>query len=378
VTVISETRDLTTLTTAALFGKLREHELEMTRLKEMEFAKKKSRSLALKSKAAKIENSEDNTEDDSETENLNLLTRRFHKFIKLKSRSKNQQSKRYNKKSDSVSGKLTCFGCGKQGHIKVDCPNLSNKEKPTERKSYKAGKTKKAYIAWEDNASTSNSSSQEDFEANLCLMAGEDFEVSNVNSSASFNSTNYSSLLNAFQETHEEANKLARSNNRLKGLNNWLEARVKELEGEVLRLKTDLEHYKASSNLDFNKPANCENCGVLQKKVNYLITIASKLTMGTTNLNAILGSQNYVFENARIRHQPNFPRKQKKYSSFFETNTKQFSQPITCFYCMKRGRYVKDCKFRKFLVPKGLVRWMPKSITNKDGPKFNRVPMPQL
>ena len=219
----------------------------------MESTEKKSISLALKSKAAEIETSEDSTEDDSETENLNLLTRRFHKFIKLKSRSKNQQSKRYNKKSDSVSAKLTCFGCGKQGHIKVDCPNLSNKEKPTERKSYKAGKTKKAYIAWEDNASTSNSSSQEDFEANLCLMAGGDSEVNSVNSSASFNSTNYSSLLDAFQETHEEANRLARSNNRLKGLNNWLEARVKELEGEVLRLKTNLEHYKTSSNLDSNK-----------------------------------------------------------------------------------------------------------------------------
>ena len=207
------------------------------------------------------------------------------------------------------------------------------------------------------------------------MIAGEDFELSIVNSSASFNSINYSSLLNAFQETHEEANKLARSNNRLKGLNNWLEARVKELEGEVLRLKTNLEHYKTSSNLDSNKPTNCENCGVLQKKVNYLITTASKLTMGTTNLNAILGSQNCVFEKARIGHQPNFPRKQKKYISFFETNTKQFSQPITCFYCMKRGHSVKDCMFRKFLVPKGLVNGMPKRITNKDEPKFNRVPM---
>jgi len=37
VTAISETRYLTTLTTTTLFGKLREHELEMTRLKEMEF-----------------------------------------------------------------------------------------------------------------------------------------------------------------------------------------------------------------------------------------------------------------------------------------------------------------------------------------------------
>jgi len=50
VTAISETRDLITLTTAVLFGKLREHELEMTRLKEMESVEKKSRSCALKQK----------------------------------------------------------------------------------------------------------------------------------------------------------------------------------------------------------------------------------------------------------------------------------------------------------------------------------------
>jgi len=43
VTAISETRDLTTLTTAALFGKLREHELEMIRLKEMEIVGKRPR-----------------------------------------------------------------------------------------------------------------------------------------------------------------------------------------------------------------------------------------------------------------------------------------------------------------------------------------------
>jgi len=43
VTTISETRDLTTLTTTTLFGKLREHELEMIRLKEMETTEKKIR-----------------------------------------------------------------------------------------------------------------------------------------------------------------------------------------------------------------------------------------------------------------------------------------------------------------------------------------------
>ena len=75
MTTISKTRDLTTLTTATLFGKLREHELEMIRLKEMETVEKKSRSLALKTKATDVESSEESSDECSDTENLNLLTR---------------------------------------------------------------------------------------------------------------------------------------------------------------------------------------------------------------------------------------------------------------------------------------------------------------
>jgi len=97
VTTISETRYLTTLTTATLFGKLRENELEMTRLKETEYVEKKSKSLALKTKVADIESSEESSNECSDTENLNLLTKRFQKFIKMKGKMKNQRSKRYNK-----------------------------------------------------------------------------------------------------------------------------------------------------------------------------------------------------------------------------------------------------------------------------------------
>jgi len=179
---------LTTLTTAALFDILREHALEMTRLKEMENVEKKSRSLALKTKVAKVESSEESSDECSDTENLNLLTRRFQKFIKMKGKMKNQQNKRYNKKSDSNSTKFTCFGYGKQGHMKIDYPMLANREKANEKKSQKSGKDKKACIAWEDNASSFNSSSHEDVEANLCLMARENSEVSSENSSTSFNS----------------------------------------------------------------------------------------------------------------------------------------------------------------------------------------------
>jgi len=135
VTMISETRDLTTLTTATLFGKLREHELQTTRLKEMETMEKKSRSLALKTRVVDIESSEESSYECNDIENLNLLTRRFQKFIKMKSKMKNRQIKKYNKKFDSSYAKFTCFGCGKQGHTKVDYPSLVTKEKAQEKKS---------------------------------------------------------------------------------------------------------------------------------------------------------------------------------------------------------------------------------------------------
>jgi len=81
---------LTTLTTAALFGKLREHELEMIRLKEMETVEKKTKSLALKTRTAIKGSSDEILGDCSESESLNLLTRKFQKFIKMKGILKNQ------------------------------------------------------------------------------------------------------------------------------------------------------------------------------------------------------------------------------------------------------------------------------------------------
>ena len=69
----------------------------------------------------------------------------------MKGRTKNQQNKRYSRKSYSNSNKLTCFGSGKQGHLKKDCPKLVDKENIIEKKSYKTGKGRKECIAWEDN-----------------------------------------------------------------------------------------------------------------------------------------------------------------------------------------------------------------------------------
>ena len=88
---------------------------------------------------------------------------------------------------------------------------------------------------------------------------------SSVSSCAFVSVENYSQLLQAFKETHEEANRLTFSNNRLKGMNNWLENRVKTLEEELQKSKIDLEklemHCKNSSHLSDSK--FCKNCKTL-------------------------------------------------------------------------------------------------------------------
>jgi len=77
---------------------------------------------------------------------------------------------------------------------------------------------------------------------NLCFMARKEDDSSSVSSSNSSNSENYGQLLQAFQETHEEASRLAFLNNRFKEKNNWLENRVKTLEEELENSKTDFEN----------------------------------------------------------------------------------------------------------------------------------------
>jgi len=58
VIAISETRDVTTLTTTSLFDKLREYELDMNILNEQEQGERKQKGIALKS-AVQKEDSED-------------------------------------------------------------------------------------------------------------------------------------------------------------------------------------------------------------------------------------------------------------------------------------------------------------------------------
>ena len=103
VTAISESRDLSKLSTAALFGKLMEHELKLKRLKEQEIVERKPKGLALKASEQNEINEE--KEDAEHDETISLLTKRFNRFLKKKSRDRNQQKRRYPKPNEPTEEK---------------------------------------------------------------------------------------------------------------------------------------------------------------------------------------------------------------------------------------------------------------------------------
>jgi len=147
-------------------------------------------------------------------------------------------------------------------------------------------------------------------------------DISSVSSNTSINFENYSQLLNAFKETHEEVNRLALPNNWLKDLNNWLENRVKALEVELDNLRNDFENleliYKNSScKCD---SSFCENCESLEKKIHYLVKIVDKLSKGKSNFEFLLSSKKCVFGKTSLGFNPQSKKSGglKPFSTFFE------------------------------------------------------------
>jgi len=166
---------------ATLFGKLREHELELGRLNEEEDGENRH-TIALKSvvktatKLKKIEFVDDSNDGNSNSEALSLMVKRFSEFLKYKNKTINSyaRNKRQSRKQER-SGTPTCSKCGKAEHIKLDCLILKMKQKLEEKnEADKHMKKKKAYIAWEDNDSSTSSEFDESTkeENNLCLMTG--------------------------------------------------------------------------------------------------------------------------------------------------------------------------------------------------------------
>jgi len=78
------------LTTASLFGKLREHKFEMNQLNDQENEEKHVKNIALR---ATDQKGDQESSECSDSETLNLLKKKFGKLLKKKNWDKNQPSK---------------------------------------------------------------------------------------------------------------------------------------------------------------------------------------------------------------------------------------------------------------------------------------------
>jgi len=81
----------------------------------------------LKASSKKSDEIEEEVVESSDNENLNLLVKKFGKYLKRKGNKGNQRSYNSKQNDSSNSSKFSCYNCGKQGHIKIECPNV-NKE----------------------------------------------------------------------------------------------------------------------------------------------------------------------------------------------------------------------------------------------------------
>ncbi|WVZ15533.1 hypothetical protein V8G54_013099 [Vigna mungo] len=163
---ISESRDLTTMNMATLFDKLNEHELELGKLKEEEETEHKH-SIALKATNKKAsrrnESYADYDADISEKEFMSMM-----------------------EEKNAKAATVTYDECGKEGHIKPDCPYLKIKQKDDVKytQDRRRNKQKKVYIAWEnsDEDSSNDDENSIEEETNMCLMVGSVcFESNNNN-----------------------------------------------------------------------------------------------------------------------------------------------------------------------------------------------------
>lgn len=167
VTKILEKKILSTMMFVSLFGKLQKYELEVGRIEKHENKEKKTKGIALKVDS-KEEQKDNSPEED---ENCMFLVKRLGKLLGHNEKSLNhaKRKKFFRKKEASTSTQdVTCYECGKQGHIKTYCPKLTKK---SGFKSRKETKSKRAYIAWEYNEISSSSNSENDENENLALMA---------------------------------------------------------------------------------------------------------------------------------------------------------------------------------------------------------------
>ncbi|GJU41670.1 zf-CCHC domain-containing protein [Tanacetum coccineum] len=171
VTVIEESKDLSSLALDELIGNLKVHEVVMEKDFEIYKGKKERiKSIALKTKK---ESSDDETSTSrSDDEEYDMAVRNFKKFFRRKDKFVRQprEERKSSRQRDEKKGKSdrTCFRCGDLSHLIGDCPKIYR------------NKDQKAFIggSW----SNSENDAEDKTNGKTCLVAQSSNEVT-LNSS---------------------------------------------------------------------------------------------------------------------------------------------------------------------------------------------------
>ncbi|GJR37613.1 hypothetical protein Tco_1213297 [Tanacetum coccineum] len=167
VTMIEESKNLTTLSLDELIGNLKVYEEVIKKDSETVKSKREqSRSIALK---ARKDLSDDNSStSDSEDEEYAMAIRDFKKFFKRRGqfvRQPHEERKSFQRNKDDKNGKgeRKCFRCGDPNYLVIECPKLSRYQ------------NQKAFVGgtWSD----SDEDEEEKTNDKKCLMAKASNEV---------------------------------------------------------------------------------------------------------------------------------------------------------------------------------------------------------
>lgn len=407
VTAISEKKSLSKMTSAALFGKLQEHELELGRLEEIEVKEKKNKSIALKVETRK-QHEEESTDED---ENITLLVKRFGKFLKKDKNIKIDNKKKFFKKRDTSTSNqnFTCFECGKEGHMKAECPNLTKKKYFKGKKEFKS---KKAYIAWNDNeVSTSSDSESGESEVQALMASHHSDDEQEVSSPMSNEKPSYIELQNAFHELHEECLILSRTISKQKKLILDLERssndtcvelenvkdsvcnKCLEYESKIVDLNQVIKRYEKGQ-IGLEEVLSRQRCSNNKNGLGFsnfqspspnktVFVKASTTTNNSESSKLHIGNSSKANSRNKIKskNQSDSRNKVKNRNHSISRNVKRdkSSSSITshidknCDYCMSKGHTPNVCYIRNFGVPYGEFIWVRKGI-NPSGPKSLWVP----
>jgi len=198
-----------------LFSNLKEHEHEIIRFKssEEEGKWKDKKPLVLKASSSKASSSIigecDSGGESPNEEDMVLFVKWFNCYIKkhgLRRSDKNSSSSRKSQTKGETSkdeNDLSCFGCGKVGHPRNECPNLIKSKGKASSSDKSRGR--RVYIAREDDEiSSTKSDSESDEIAHLYFMGQRKNSIEVSYPHFKFNPS-YNELQNVLVEMHGDS-----------------------------------------------------------------------------------------------------------------------------------------------------------------------------